>query len=179
MRALCAQRRRKQPRERDRDAEHVLGHRPCPNPARGGQDHRAVEQFPIHQAPDAGGRALHPPQADGRSKGVPVDIRRERDIGLRQQDADHLAIAGFDEGVLRNIRAETIPVMPGHHPCRRGADDGDENDHDIAGLQEVGIAEREGIRPSSFPSCNLAIKTSCNVTVTVSGRFLISRRFSA
>ena len=98
--------------------------------AAGAGDHDgAREQLGKHQAADADRRALHPPQARRRRKYVAIDKRRERDVGLRQQPPQRVAIPGVEECVLRKIAAELVDEMARHHPGGRGADHGDEDVH--------------------------------------------------
>ena len=115
---LRAHRRGQPARQGDGDADHVLGNRPGPDAARAGHDHRAGEQLGEHQAADADRRTLHPAQARGRRENVAIDERRERDVGVRQQPAERVAIPGLEKRVLRKVAAELIDEVTRQDPDR-------------------------------------------------------------
>ena len=116
-------------RQRDRDAEHVLGNRARPNAARARDHDLAGEQFRKHQAADADRRALHPAQPPERREDVAIDERREGDVGVGKKTTQRLPIPAVEKRVLRKVAPKLIDVAPRHDPGRRRADDADDDDH--------------------------------------------------
>ena len=135
MRRLCADRSRQAARQRDGHADDVLRYRARPDAAGAGHDDAARDELGEHQAADADGGTLDPPQPRGGWKDVAIHERRERDVGIGQVSANRAAVPRLQNPVLGKVAPDPVDERLRDDPDRSRTDNANQNVHHLERAQ--------------------------------------------